>query len=56
MPSLVDIGSVVLEKMKSRQTDRQMEGRVDSEYHVIRKAHLSFQLYLFILQEHLILI
>ena len=49
MPSLVEIGPVVLEKkMKMwkvyRQTDRQTDRRTDDGRHVIRKAHLSFQL------------
>mgnify|MGYP003684357691 CR=1 FL=1 len=57
MPSLVEIGPVVLEKkMKmwkvyrrtDRQTDRQTDGQTDGQTddgrQVIRKAHLSFQL------------
>ena len=54
VPSLVEIGSVVLEKkmknVKSLQTDGQTDGQTDRQTdrqtrrQVIRKAHSSFQL------------
>ena len=57
MPSLVEIGPVVLEKKSKigkvyrrtdrqtdRQTDGQTDGQTDAGRKAIRKAHLSFQL------------
>ena len=57
MPSLVEIGPVVLEKKSKigkvyRRTDRQTDGQTDGQTDrqtddgrkAIRKAHLSFQL------------
>ena len=48
VPSLNEIGPVVLEKMKMwkvyKQTDGQTDGRTDVRRQVIRKVHLSFQL------------
>ena len=49
VPSLVDIGPVVLEKKLKigkvyRQTDGQTDGQTDDGRQVIRKTHLSFQL------------
>ena len=45
MPSLIEIGPVVLEKiLKMWKVYRQMDGQTDDRQNVIRIAHLSFQL------------